>query len=314
MGNQSIDLPLSADRGRRYDRQNLLVLSAQVITWWSLITLMHREIAPAIKVGIVVLFCLVMQGVFSFMHDCFHGHGHRNRHVNWAAGWLSSTIFGTSYTLFQVNHAGHHVRNRTPSERIDFIEPGESVFRKMAFYYTGIMGGIWLLGLVGALLLPLTPYRAARPLAFQEDSNTYSGAFNDFAREDWNRMRVELALSVGFWAACMVFFGWRWQVLLIMYAAFGFSWSWLQWVYHVRTPIDVVEGAYNLRAPTIVRWLFLNFNYNLTHHRQPAYRWQQLFEVSNQRETQPLWYRAAGIIMPPRPLPDDPSTIRKVYF
>lgn len=305
---------MSAERGRRYDRQNLLVLAAQVGTWWCLITLMHQNIAIAPKIGIVILFCIVMQGVFSFMHDCFHGHGHRNRHANWAAGWLASTIFGTSYTLFQVNHAGHHVRNRTPAELVDFIRPGESVARKFTFYYGGIFGGIWLFGLVGALLLPFTPYRVARPLAFQEGNNTYSGAFNDFSSADWSRMRVESLLSVGFWVAAYLVFDWRWQVLLTMYAAFGFSWSWLQWVYHVRTPIDVVEGAYNLRAPTIVRWLFLNFNYNLTHHRQPAYRWQQLNAVSNQQETQPLGRRILQMYIPPQPLPDDPTTIKKVYF
>lgn len=308
------DLPLSAERGRRYDRQNLLVLAAQVGTWWCLITLMHQDIAIAFKIGIVILFCLVMQGVFSFMHDCFHGHGHRNPHINWAAGWLASTLFGTSYTLFQVNHAGHHVRNRTPSELIDFIRPGESVPKKMAFYYVGILGGIWLFGLVGALLLPFTPYRVARPLASQEDDNTYSGAFKDFSHADWNRLRIESALGVVFWVGVYLASGWSWQPLLLTYAAFGISWSWLQWVYHVRTPIDVVEGAYNLRAPAFVRWLFLNFNYNLTHHRQPAYRWQQLYDVSNQQETQPLGHRTLRMYIPPQPLPDDPTTIKKVYF
>jgi fatty acid desaturase len=106
----------------------------------------------------------------------------------------------------------------------------------------------------------------------------------------------------------------RHETLLIAYAAFAFSWSSLQWVYHVRTPLHPVEGAYNLRLPRPVRWLFLNFNYHLTHHRRPNLRWQELYRTSDARETQPLWYRWLGIFRCPQPLPGPPESIVKSYF
>jgi fatty acid desaturase len=227
---------------------------------------------------------------------------------------VSSSIFGTSYTLFRINHLGHHVRNRTRAELVDYIYPDESPFRKAVIYYTGILGGIWLGGLIGSIVLPLLPYGFARTLAAQSEDNTYLTAFKDFTSRDWNMMRLELALGVAFWVTAILVFKWNWRLVLIAYAAFALSWSWLQWVYHVRTPIDVVEGTYNLRVPTPIRWLFLNFNYNLTHHRDASYHWQELHDVSDRDEMQPLWYRLIRMVLPPRPLPDDPRTITKTYF
>ncbi|RBL65332.1 fatty acid desaturase, partial [Pseudomonas sp. MWU13-2625] len=60
--------------------------------------------------------------------------------------------------------------------------------------------------------------------------------------------------------------------------------------------------------------LLLNFNYNLTHHRRPALRWQDMHAVSDLRETRPLWYGWLTIFAPPRRLPDDLSQLDKTYF
>ena len=120
--------------------------------------------------------------------------------------------------------------------------------------------------------------------------------------------------SVAFWVGLLWLGPWRWQTLAIAYAAFAFSWSSLQWVYHLHTPVHVVEGAYNLRAPLLVRILFLNFNYNLTHHRRPSLPWQELYSHSDQKETQPLWYRYLLTFRPPVRLPKDLSVLAKRYF
>tara|TARA_B110000977_G_scaffold33330_1_gene44412 strand:- start:228 stop:476 length:249 start_codon:yes stop_codon:yes gene_type:complete len=82
----------------------------------------------------------------------------------------------------------------------------------------------------------------------------------------------------------------------------------------MRTPLDVVEGTYNLRLPTQIRWLFLNFNCNLTHHRDPNLPWQDLYKLSNQKETQPLWYRYLLVFKPPEPFPGDVAKYDKKYF
>jgi len=123
---------------------NLLVGGAQVVAWAGLISALHFPGSLAWKVPAGILFCLFMQGVFSMMHECIHGRGHAQRAVNWALGAVLSAIFGTCYTLFRVNHEGHHVRNRSRAEIAEYIYPGESAIRKIVTYYFAILGGIWL--------------------------------------------------------------------------------------------------------------------------------------------------------------------------
>ena len=313
--NQTYQTSPNLAKQRAYSRINMLVLCAQLIGWASLITLFHQDIHWLFKIPIAFLFCMMMQGVFSFMHECCHDHGHHlNRKLNWTMGWLASCIFGTTFTLININHEGHHVRNRTRSELVDYILPGESRLKKTFYYYAGVLGGLWLLTFIGGLLIPFLPYKLARKIAIDKENITYTQAFDDFRPRDFGLMRLEFILNILFWAAAIYVMQWEWQNLLILYGCFALSFSSLQWVYHIRTPIDVTEGAYNLRAPKWLRLLFLNFNYNLSHHRNPAHPWQELYAVSNQEETQPLWYRYIHLFAPPTRLPEDVNSIKKTYF
>jgi fatty acid desaturase len=300
---------------RAYGRMNLAVGTAQIVAWAGLLGAMHAPIGWPWRLLALITFCFMMQGVFSLMHECFHGHGHPDPRVNRLLGLALSTIFGTAYTLYRVNHEGHHERNRSRAEVAEYIYPGENAARKTCIYYFAILGGIWLGSFVAWLVLPFVPYRHAHKLNRPAQSmNGYSLSFAHFTASDWNQLRVELGAGLLAWSAAIYWFGWQWPVLLVAYAAFAFSYSSLQWVYHMRTPIDRIEGAYDLRAPRLVRWLFLNFNYNLTHHREPHQPWQAMHQRVDQRETQPLWYRWLLVFKPPEPLPADPRSIRKTYF
>ena len=298
----------------RYGTQNLVVLAVQALAWFALLWTLNQPLGFPARLAVLVLFCWTMQGVFSLMHEYFHQNAHRDPRVNYAIGLVASTLFGTSATLHRVNHWGHHVRNRAEAEQGDFILPGETALRKIALYYFAVGGGLWLSGVVFPIASLVIPYRAVAFLSSDRRLNTYSAAFEQFRREDWTAMRVEAVLLVAFWAVVPWLVGWSWSTLAQAYAAFAFSWSSLQWVYHLRTPLHPVEGAYNLRLPTPVRWLFLNFNYNLTHHRRPALPWQDLFAASDPAETQPLWYRWLRMVEPPVRKPADLTYLDKTYF
>lgn len=308
---------VSAAQARRVrlDRQNLAVLLAQTLAWFTLIEVMHTDLAPLWKVPVLLLFCLVMQGVFSMMHECCHRNGHRSKRLNGVMGAWSSTLFGSSYTLIRVNHEGHHQRNRSHAELAEFILPGENPVFKVGLYYFAVLGGIWLGSFLATLVLPFIPFRHVKSLAVRMMSmDGYNRSFAEFDAADWSLLRREAVLAVLWWVGCAALFGWRWQVLALTYACFAFSYSSLQWIYHMRTPLDRVEGAYDLRLPTPVRWLFLNFNYNLAHHRWPRAPWQDLHARVDQKETQPLWWRHLNVFRPPEPFPADPSRLVKVYF
>jgi fatty acid desaturase len=299
---------------RRYDRVNLIILGLQTVAWAGTLTWLSHTQAGPLKWLVLVPFCLIMQGVFSMMHESFHGFAHRHTGVNYMMMAWASTMFGAPATLIHVNHLGHHVRNRTRAERVDFAAPGESLMRKYIEYYLAILGGIWLGGFVGGLLLAVLPANITRRITQHLGDSTYAVAFKEFSAADFRHIRYEVFSAVAIWVLAGCLLGWSTKVVLIAYAAFAFSWSSLQWVYHMRTPLDVVEGTYNMRAPVLVRWLFLNFNYNLTHHRQPAMRWQDMHVASNPQETRPLWYGWLTVFAPPRRLPDDLSTLDKTYF
>jgi fatty acid desaturase len=299
----------------RYGRANLIVTAVQVVAWAALLTVIDSASLPLwVRAAALLLFCLMMQGVFTMLHEFCHRNAHRNPGLNYLIGWVTSTMFGTAPTMLQVQHWGHHRRNRTEAERGEFIHEGESALLKTLGYYAAVLGGIWLGCLLFPLVSPLLPYSTAQRLARHERFNTFAAGFGEFSPRDWRRMQLE---GVGLFACAAVLVGagpWQWQTLALSYGAFGFSWSSLQWIYHLHTPVHVVEGAYNLRAPRLVRVLFLNFNYNLTHHRRPSLPWQELYVRSDQQETQPIWYRYALIFRPPVPFPKDQSVLEKRYF
>ena len=304
--------PENRARGR-YGAQNLGVCAAQVAGWAGLLTALdHAE--GWVKLPLLFAFCALMQGVFSMMHEFFHGNAHRDRRWNAAIGVVGATIFGTSATLHRINHWGHHVRNRTRAEQGEFIHAGESAVGKVLLYDFATLGGLWLSGLLFPFVSLVLPYSSVLWLRAHKDLNTYSAAFERFGAADWRRMRAEaLGLAV-FWGALLAFGPWRGSTIALAYAAFAYHWSVLQWVYHVHTPFDVVEGAYNLRLPAPLQAVWLNFNHNLTHHRRPDLPWQELPSHTELRETQPLWWRHLRMWLPPTRYPAEPPDLTKTYF
>lgn len=298
---------------RQLDRINAAVLSAQVVAWAICLTVFSHVRNPLLVLPLVVFFCLMMQGVFSMMHETFHGHGHRSPRINYLMSWLASTLFGASATLIHINHLGHHVRNRTRAELVDFVEADESRLKKTLAYYAGICGGIWVGAFLFSVLLVLVPSAWIQRLQSRGADNTYAAAFADFSAADFRRIRLEVIAGVVFWALAWFLLELTVTAVGIAYLAFAVSWSSLQWIYHVRTPLNVVEGAYNLRSSLPIRCLFLNFNYNLTHHRDSSIRWQNLHAASNLRETRPFWRGWLAILLPPQPMPPD-RLITKTYF
>jgi fatty acid desaturase len=298
----------------RYGRQNLAVCGAQIVGWALLLTALDRSPSIWVTLPLLFVFCAVLQGVFTLMHEYFHKNAHRNPTVNYAIGVVNATMFVTSATLHRINHWGHHVRNRTSAERGEFIHPGEGPVGKVLLYYFATMGGLWLTGVLFPILSLFIPYRSVTWLRSRARFNTYSAAFAQFGPRDWTRMRLETVGLLLFWGVILGAGLWRWQTLVLAYAVFAYHWSVLQWIYHLRTPLDVVEGAYNLRVPTPVRLAWLNFNCNLTHHRHPALPWQELHAHTDWKESQPLWYRYGLMWRPPVPFPDDFAALEKRYF
>jgi fatty acid desaturase len=177
-----------------------------------------------------------------------------------------------------------------------------------------ILGGIWLGSALAMAVLPFVSYGVCRRLGERAEPGSPMVALAEIGPSDWARARLDAAGSLLFWVGLVALTPVELVAIAPAYAAFAFTWSSLQWVYHLRTPLDPIEGAYDLRLPTPLRWVFLNFNYNLQHHRHPKRPWQDLHAGADPAETQPLWYRYLQIFRPPEPLPADLTRLDKRYF
>jgi len=56
-------------------------------------------------------------------------------------------------------------------------------------------------------------------------------------------------------------------------AANAVFYSQLRYIYHYKAGFDVIEGAFDLRAPRWLTLVLLNGTYHLTHHRYPRVPW-----------------------------------------
>lgn len=297
----------------RYGVTNLLVMLVQILGWACLLTLMDQSrLFWGVRAVALLIFCLMMQGVFTMLHEHCHRNAHADPRVNYLIGWFSATLFGTMPTLLRLQHWSHHRRNRTEAERAEFIHEGEDAWEKTLKYFLAIFGGLWLACFLFPLMAPFLPYSAVYRIRRDKQFNFIAAGFEEVNHAEWLHMRLEGFACYVCWGALCFLGPWHWQTLVMAYAAFAFSWSSLQWVYHLYTPLHAVEGAYNLRVPLAVRWLFLNFNCNLMHHRQPSLPWQELYTRIDHAETQPLWLRYLLIFRPPIPMPADPGKLQKM--
>jgi fatty acid desaturase len=67
----------------RYGRANLGVTAGQVVVWAALLTAIdNRPLHWSARAAALVLFCLMMQGVFTMLHEFCHRNAHRKPRLN----------------------------------------------------------------------------------------------------------------------------------------------------------------------------------------------------------------------------------------
>jgi len=216
--------------------------------------------------------------LFSLHHEAVHGLLHPNRATNeWLGRFLAAT-FPTIFTIQRVSHLGHHRRNRSDEELYDSYLPHQSWLLKTYWLYCLLTGFYWAIIPVAGLVYVLWPW-TFRARWFQNGPARWWG-FQPFVediasqpvgpvwREGVLTVAVQLTIIL---ALDLTLAGW-----LCCYWAFGLNWSSVQYTDHADSPRHVTEGAWNLRFTRISQGLFLNYNFHLVHHRNPAIPWHEL--------------------------------------
>jgi fatty acid desaturase len=287
------------------DRLNLIITLVQVAASLALLAVASWawNADQMLWLGLAaLLFSLVMQTGFSLLHEAEHRKLHSNRKINDGLGFICATMFPGSYQLMTVAHLNHHKVNRSDAELVDYIRPGESALLKSVQYYSFITGLIWLAAPLMTLFICLTP-SSLLARAFAKGEDHWLSRYLAFTQScGAGKARQETCIGLLLWVGAWLALGLNWQAVAMCYAAFAFSWSSQQYVYHVRTPRHLIEGAYDLKLWWPVQWLYLHFNFHLSHHRATNVPWLHMPKLVQSEPTQGYLATYLKLWAPPQPV------------
>ncbi len=221
--------------------------------------------------------------LWSLTHEAIHGLLCRSARLNDRLGRLLGVLYGAPFQLLRLGHLMHHRFNRTRLNRVEVIEAATVSSLDRLRYYGRLLGGLYAAELLAACVAILP--RQAADLGVRL---TFEGTLEDgqgmgpVARRELleepgrSRMRQEgLAIVLGL-ALAFAAFGAHWWMLALALLGRAVLVSALDNVYHYGNPLDERGAGSDLRLPTPVRLLFLNFNFHGTHHQRPQVPWTAL--------------------------------------
>lgn len=218
-------------------------------------------------------FAIVMNSVYSIIHEAEHGILFRHRKLNDAAGVAMALLFPAPFHLIRQGHLGHHLRNRSDDEAFDFYFEGEHPLWKRLQFYGILTGFYWLVVVLSNVAVLIVPRLFDRSrFEFDRPSAAFMEALDPAY---WPWIRAEAAAAIAVHAAAVWIHGDPLSYA-VLYAAWGVSWSAMQYVHHFGTERDVLDGARNLRVAGPIDAIWLNHNWHLTHHRHPTVPWVYL--------------------------------------
>ncbi len=234
------------------------------------------------------------------MHEAVHGVFHPITWVNSLAGRWTSAFFPTSFGLQKGFHLTHHKNNRTVIERFDYIQPGDVKWLKYAQWYSILTGFYWVVSVIGVLSYLVIPQalrsRTLRGKNSQFAKQTSSQAYLEvFDKLPAITTQLEILFSLSVQASLFLLLDLNLLGWAVCYAAFALNWSSLQYADHAFSPLDVRNGAWNLRINPLIKAFFLNYHYHLAHHQHPNIPWLYLRQFVDKNKPQPafisIWFQ-----------------------
>ncbi len=221
---------------------------------------------------------------WALIHEAIHDLLSSSRRVNSAAGRVLSIFFGSPFQILRLTHLSHHKFNRSPLEKgTEMYNPEEVSRLRASFgYFFYILCGLYLLEVFSTLLFFLPPkaFRKLRQRAIDGGNIQEKWLATKFTD---NKMVREIRMD-GI-AICVIFglsaFCYRehWQLFVGFLMARTFLISFLDNVYHYRTPLHHTISGHNLWLPQVLSTLLLHFNLHRVHHAYPSVPWAKLPEL-----------------------------------
>ena len=276
--------------------------------WWSL----------------VLLPIAAMNNPFwSLIHEAIHDLLDSSQRVNLAIGRLLAIFFGSPFHILRLTHLSHHKFNRSPLEKgTEIYNPKEvSKFKAACGYFFYILCGLYLLEVSSTLIffLPAKVFRKMRQRLVDRGNIQEKWLARKFMDDKLIRqIRIDgiaIFLIFGLSAFC---YREHWQCLVSLLMVRIFLISFMDNVYHYRTPLHVTISGHNLSLPRIFSTFLLNFNLHHVHHTNPSVPWTKLPEVfarQSEKFDSNLFSAAFHQLYGPIPLRDleKPSAVIKKF-
>jgi fatty acid desaturase len=243
-----------------------------ILPWW-LLPSDHRWAWTLLPLAVL------SNPFWSLIHEAIHDLFHSNRKVNATFGRALSVMFGSPFRILRLSHLLHHKLNRTPIEATELYDKeNSSLLVAASGYYFQILGGLYLVELVSPLLFffPRLWVRKVKTRFIKPESVTGILMQNWTQEEAVREIRID-GLIILVWLGLSRFcYGTDWPLLAAVLVTRGFLISFLDNVYHYRTPVNEIFYAANLRLPKALARVLLNFNFHGLHHQNPAIPWIRL--------------------------------------
>ncbi len=259
------------------DTLNACIMIAQIVCIFASFYAAARITSGLQFAALCAGFSLLMVGVYSIIHEAEHGVLFTNPRANVIGGIVAASFVPGPFHLLRQGHIGHHLRNRSDDEAFDLWFEGESPVWKWT-QWIGILTGLFYVTIVlGNVVVLILPFLLKRKW-FNFDRP--SAAFMEALNPKYLRLIQVEALGIILLHATIVWAMripvWRYALL---YAAFGFLWSALQYVHHYATERHITRGARNLWILWPIDKLWLNHNWHRVHHEHPTVSWVHLGRV-----------------------------------
>jgi fatty acid desaturase len=230
--------------------------------------------------GLALGFGVLMNSVYSIIHEAEHAMLFPSRRWNDLAGAVMALFFPAPFHLIRQGHLGHHLRNRSDDEAFDFyFENDHRLWRALILY--GILTGCyWVVVVLSNLVFLLFPFAVNKKYwEFDRPSAAFMESLNP-----GYRLLIQLECAAVIVLHTVVVLSFHIPVLnyAVMYFGFGLMWSAMQYVHHYGTERHVTRGARNLWLWGPIDRLWLNHNWHRTHHEHPTVPWIHLPGIASE--------------------------------
>ena len=276
-------MPESGVTARIPDRLNLAIVMAQLLAIALCMAAAAQIEGAWALAGLAIVFGVVMNSVYSIIHEAEHAMLFSSRRANDWTGALMALFFPAPFHLIRQGHLGHHLRNRSDDEAFDFYFEGDHRVWRVLVWYGILTGFYYVVVVLSNVVFLVLPFRADKKYwEVDTPSTAFMASLNPVYR---HVIRIEGAAAIALHVGLVWLFAIPAGNYVVMYAGFGFMWSAMQYVHHYGTERHVTRGARNLWIWAPLDLLWLNHNWHLTHHQNPAVPWIHLPRTDTEGDT-----------------------------